>query len=127
MMRPPPRSTLTDPLVPYTTLFRSLRVALSRMAWRRLLPEGTGTTRRVALREPTPERRRDQRYLLFAPARRLFPDVAGGDAGGFRLRRQGRTLRHAHEEAARRGRAARQLLRVRAAGTGRSEEHTSEL
>src|SRR3546814_12269719 len=88
------------------------------MAWRRLLPEGTGTTRRVALREPTPERRRDQRYLLFAPARRLFPDVAGGDAGGFRLPRPGRTLRHAPEEAARRGRSARQLLRLRAAGTG---------
>src|SRR3546814_7984579 len=35
MLRPPPRSTRTDTLFPYTTLFRSSRRQAGRRSWRR--------------------------------------------------------------------------------------------
>src|SRR3546814_18101240 len=47
MIRRPPRSTRTDTLFPYTTLFRSLHHACARL---RLHPARTGTERRGARR-----------------------------------------------------------------------------
>src|SRR3546814_8656378 len=41
MRRRPPRSTRTDTLFPYTTLFRSARAEIRQFRWRRLLCEGT--------------------------------------------------------------------------------------
>src|SRR3546814_15750805 len=50
MIRPPPRSTRTDPLFPYTTLFRSRR--------RRALPRGPGRHAGVSGGAGTTMRRR---------------------------------------------------------------------
>src|SRR3546814_7936330 len=47
MIRRPPRSTRTDTLFPYTTLFRSVREhpAQGREEWRPSAPEGRGRSR----------------------------------------------------------------------------------
>src|SRR3546814_6626857 len=42
MLRPPPRSTLTDTLLPYTTLFRSFIIFVGRMAFAVLVPSHGG-------------------------------------------------------------------------------------
>src|SRR3546814_12944570 len=46
MLRRPPRSTLTDPLFPYTTLFRSLRSCLYEYGY--VVPQGIHQIRRIA-------------------------------------------------------------------------------
>src|SRR3546814_13245614 len=46
MLRRPPRSTLTDPLFPYTTLFRSLRACLYEYGY--VVPQGIHQIRRIA-------------------------------------------------------------------------------
>src|SRR3546814_1697302 len=97
MIRRPPRSTRTDTLFPYTTLFRSSR--------RRRTPGGA-----------VHRGRRLSRHVL-----RRIHRAGGdrGDAGGAVLARRHRIpLGHARPGA--RGRAALCTL-------GRSEEHTSEL
>src|SRR3546814_10538853 len=139
MIRRPPRSTRTDTLVPYTTLFRSLperssvrcydrglireeRDARQQAGWR----SGAGRSRigvRDRLRGPgTPVLER----LGRCPAQRLAGRRTGGHAalaGGAGLvesRRAG--------EPCRRQRHVRTLQRAGGAGgRARSEEHTSEL
>src|SRR3546814_2025111 len=61
MIRRPPRSTRTDTLFPYTTLFRSpraLRVRPRRRVLRPLPPRSCGCRGRSAERRPRPDRRR---------------------------------------------------------------------
>src|SRR3546814_14177721 len=69
MIRRPPRSTRTDTLFPYTTLFRSLRVARS-------LASHRGTLRRGG-------------KLQISRTRRETPDMVRGEAT-FRPRDRGR-------------------------------------
>src|SRR3546814_5568361 len=57
MIRRPPRSTRTDTLFPYTTLFRSLQDLSGHVLQRRRLPP----RRRRLLLDYWPRRRRDQR------------------------------------------------------------------
>src|SRR3546814_13909535 len=90
MIRRPPRSTRTDTLFPYTTLFRSRRTA------ERLHRRGETDRRRADRRDPRPADRPQPRWLCRRAARR------GGEGSLF-------------------------LLRHRAVGHARSEEHTSEL
>src|SRR3546814_12061409 len=108
MTRPPPRSTLTDTLFPYTTLFRSIFVTwnekpiLSSLSSRRALTQPFERTLRSDLRI-SPRLRMSMDRLLSVG--RLF----GGDGEivGHRLAQSG----FENVEAARE----------------RSEEHTSEL
>src|SRR3546814_7252853 len=126
MLRRPPRSTRTDTLFPYTTLFRS--------------PPGhplcDGQSARllllVSLRRHTADHRRDGDPIpgvvgIDAHPRQLDPLV-------FLFRRLGRALCRARLcERDARGRAARQRLPARGAECAasrtplRSEEHTYEL
>src|SRR3546814_2130941 len=79
MIRPPPRSTRTDTLFPYTTLFRSLPARHSRRA------RASGRTRqrhRPPLRTAGHARRRD------GPTR-LLPVAAAPAALAERARRRG--------------------------------------
>src|SRR3546814_9287643 len=105
MIRPPPRSTRTDTLFPYTTLFRSA-------GRRRHRTQDPG--RRSGRGDPQPGRGR-----LPAHRRRLrrAVDVRHAGAGGDRARQHAPGF--GHPGAADRERAA--ALRPR------SEEHTSEL
>src|SRR3546814_1498650 len=105
MIRRPPRSTRTDTLFPYTTLFRSARALLDHrdtpVRWRPLRPSRAEGLAGAGHRRPQgqEDRRRDGlRRLQYAP--RLH--------GAARLERVGLQDRE-HE------------------GSGRSEEHTSEL
>src|SRR3546814_19184080 len=55
MRRRPPRSTRTDTLFPYTTLFRSLRLrAIGQLRWSAPLPLLTGTPTDSGRRPPLP-------------------------------------------------------------------------
>src|SRR3546814_4935779 len=98
MIRRPPRSTRTDTLFPYTTLFRSLRTAERRNASAAALGsanpyQGRGSARRLHARSSFPHGvGRDIRADLFPS----LPERAGG-------------------------------LRVHRGAGVRSEEHTSEL
>src|SRR3546814_10440069 len=58
MILPPPRSTRTDTLFPYTTLFRS-----------------KGHERGIAISEGDPEILDDRRYHRFVGVRDIFPDI----------------------------------------------------
>src|SRR3546814_1685144 len=53
MMRRPPRSTRTDTLFPYTTLFRSIGNAQCRCRWARGRLRFFATTRRGTRRQPS--------------------------------------------------------------------------
>src|SRR3546814_1432150 len=106
MIRRPPRSTRTDTLFPYTTLFRSQRGSARRPSGRGSL----GPDARAIPEEPG-------RALHAAPARR-----AGGHREGRCISRFGRCLLHHGPIAAGRRRPAGSC-----APDGRSEEHTSEL
>src|SRR3546814_13908811 len=65
MIRRPPRSTRTDTLFPYTTLFRSLYGALPWARRRAQLPVDDGERSRSRRRENLPGRgARQSRYLL---------------------------------------------------------------
>src|SRR3546814_3371962 len=119
MIRRPPRSTLTDTLLPYTTLFRSQydRPAVQRpdqgaavVAPGRRLRRRRGARRVLAVAEPE---RRDRRK-----------DRAAGD----RARQRAAQDREAdHPQEGHPGpRPARQACRLHQPGP-RSEEHTSEL
>src|SRR3546814_14600742 len=90
MIRRPPRSTLTDTLLPYTTLFRSPAGAAPRADWRRPQPRlrerpsrlgrPAAPPRRPADRDPGPDRpaRPDGPGDPPRPARRLrSPEIRG--------------------------------------------------
>src|SRR3546814_3146274 len=112
MIRRPPRSTRTDTLFPYTTLFRSHRRHVDRIAIEQRILDHAAFRDAVAapvLRQPGLERL----VARIGPGR----EGAGGDKGreaaplfeqqrGIGLRHRPRDARHA---------------------AGRSEEHTSEL
>src|SRR3546814_2229132 len=119
MIRPPPRSTRTDTLFPYTTLFRSLPARHSRRA------RASGRTRqrhRPPLRTAGHARRRD------GPTR-LLPVAAAPAALAERARRRG----HARNIGADAMSALVPMgvdpdaARVAPRTWIRSDEHTSEL
>src|SRR3546814_10001783 len=56
MIRRPPRSTRTDTLVPYTTLFRSRRAAKTGLGARPVCRRPDSRTRRADLRPGCPDR-----------------------------------------------------------------------
>src|SRR3546814_5371817 len=100
MIRPPPRSTRTDTLFPYTTLFRS--------GMRGVLVFGTDDDRGIAA-----ERRRA----------RLAASLGFGGVEGFGVAGD----QCLHHGGPRRVRLEEHLARFLAAPGARSEEHTSEL
>src|SRR3546814_9789141 len=142
MILHPPRSTRTDPLFPYTTLFRS-SPAQPAHAW----PHGR--------RQASPHRTRDARHLCTdrAASRYLFhPDRAGrsgvrqsvseplfghGEVGEGAAWRHAQTDPRSRTDAGdrvarggywrQRGRAREEYLRRLPEDAARSEEHTSEL
>src|SRR3546814_3731652 len=144
MIRRPPRSTRTDTLLPYTTLFRS-RIPVDhpspqpardrrpdpvRRPQRQFFPEidleaisgavRIGIARRLARREPA---RVDERLRLEAPIL-LVGEGAGSDLRPPEIEtRAALFARVAHQ------REIHQFVGAQAAGIGgaRSEEHTSEL
>src|SRR3546814_16357716 len=98
MIRRPPRSTRTDTLVPYSTLFRSVARHPAHVVPRRLI-------RRTALRHIDVEHGeiRTELFQQLAAARRLRGEVKHGHSG-----------RH-------------EAHKPRLYSQNRSEEHTSEL
>src|SRR3546814_9257391 len=66
MIRPPPRSTRTDTLFPYTTLFRSIVPS----------PPGAGKTRLVALLAAALAHRADMRVGVAAQTREQAVEIA---------------------------------------------------
>src|SRR3546814_7315932 len=126
MIRPPPRSTRTDTLFPYTTLFRSRGVLLHVQPGRAVRLGAAGAPGRVrggGIRRTGAAHARDvfagaevHRWLL---AGEVLQGRAGGDADG---------LLHGLEQRDPAHRAARGRYRAWPAQAGvRSEEHTSEL
>src|SRR3546814_1882250 len=120
MIRRPPRSTRTDPLLPYTTRFRSAIGALH--LDRRTEGDNAADNRTPGRSGPPPNRSRSARWSPHAgPAERgdLSPDVRSG-RGNPRDPRE---------------RAKRNLGRPKSGGgplasaeqQNRSEKHTSEL
>src|SRR3546814_9682095 len=110
MLRRPPRSTRTDTLFPYTTLFRSKTDRVDRIA-----------RRNGAAVELVADEAVGQRHAPQPQAQREHPDRPGGQPAfpeqPFRLRLVGDL---AHRRAA--------LQKIgRETGKRRSEEHTSEL
>src|SRR3546814_8240792 len=96
MIRRPPRSTRTDTLFPYTTLFRSRHSTGDGMARRRLLGGAVGSKRERQLREYRDRRRGDaRRDELLPPVQRQADGNrgAGGTRGG---RNRGRQIGRAH-------------------------------
>src|SRR3546814_6917218 len=108
MIRRPPRSTRTDTLFPYTTLFRSHRSLLADGAICRRRGRGAGIAP-AALPPCRRSRRLGRQFPRADPAQRRLP----GDRGRRSVRRSARSPALSH------GRW-RGLL-------ARSEEHTSEL
>src|SRR3546814_2470809 len=127
MLRRPPRSTRTDTLFPYTTLFRSLdrhQRGLQRANRRALRGHRARQVRDRAVERGQRGRRR---RADLDPKRRLLARI-GGDLGGG----DGAVVRHAAiarwqaadlDLATRRRPRAPRLLTV----NNRTEEHTSEL
>src|SRR3546814_3870551 len=100
MIRRPPRSTRTDTLFPYTTLFRSSRNGVSKdLAQRWALRDGSSASSAPPQGERRGIRRVMQQPMPFQPTRRAFIGAA----------------------------LALGLLGTAMAATNRSEEHTSEL
>src|SRR3546814_2883286 len=113
MIRRPPRSTRTDTLFPYTTLFRSAAAQARRMDERLLSrPAGIGAA------YGAPRRRLRRRA---APDRRISCDRRAARADDATADRRARK----HRDAA--GAGARTRRTRRGQRGGRSEEHTSEL
>src|SRR3546814_3898032 len=109
MMRRPPRSTRTDTLFPYTTLFRSIGNAQCRCRWARGRLRFFATTRRGTRRQPSGDLRMPGRVSRF----------------GTEARREGF---HDHETEERTADQGIWRCSVVCPGGGvRSEEHTSEL
>src|SRR3546814_7456642 len=119
MLRRPPRSTRTDTLFPYTTLFRSMRAAALRVDLRTLGQRQrhfAAMAHRVAL--PA------QRHLRQADARARRGNAA---ATAYRLRHQAKSAVAGRADA-QHGVVDHDLVRVAVVGAAhRSEEHTSEL
>src|SRR3546814_7110331 len=117
MIRRPPRSTRTDTLFPYTTLFRSLPRDLAVLdpgpagAGRRARPARSVAGRRAALRPRCQTHGRERRLVVPASRQRV-------------VRRQAAAV---HVVASGCLRAGRQLARRLPAAVARSEEHTSDL
>src|SRR3546814_3032918 len=107
MIRRPPRSTRTDTLFPYTTLFRSVRAQLRRTCGG---DADAGARRAAALVERGDRRRRGE------------GGGAGRGAGG-----DGRLCPPHHRRAARRRVPATERGVTAMTTDARSEEHTSEL
>src|SRR3546814_5819495 len=107
MIRRPPRSTRTDTLFPYTTLFRSVRI-FDRIEGLRLVPYRFIGAKPLAFPALTPhvQTYADRHFCHFLCWNRQFRDAP-------RLHGKRRPAGAADGEAARR--------------QGRSEEHTSEL
>src|SRR3546814_2127297 len=133
MIRRPPRSTLTDTLVPYTPLFRSVR-----------RPREGGPAERPSRDRGRPHpsadraQLRDARRPRFDQPPRAADDAGGDDARSRRLAQQADRRALAPEAFGTRARLARhRRLRVRRARLvqgrlgveldQRTEEHTSEL
>src|SRR3546814_20159001 len=80
MIRRPPRSTRTDTLFPYTTLFRS-QACRTRRQRRGGLHPARRDRRAGAVIEPGPERARQRPVLTFCPYAirngRIYPLLAG--------------------------------------------------
>src|SRR3546814_9658619 len=111
MIRRPPRSTRTDTLFPYTTLFRAIQVDFER--------EG----KLLRARQPAP-------VGVDAQAQGVFEQTSAGDRAGVDQRAFA-GAQHAGQQPAARGpgggdRASR-LFRQKHVDESRSEEHTSEL
>src|SRR3546814_13605286 len=117
MIRRPPRSTRTDTLFPYTTLFRSVEDQVA--ALRAPLLEDLGQVATIEVR--TPERVDDQRLeavALAAPRLALL-----GEPSAQVLQRRHLTI----VEGEVRCRLGNRVMPVRRLRMPRSEEHTSEL
>src|SRR3546814_5740356 len=122
MIRRPPRYTRTDPLSPYTTLFRSQQILLSQ--------------RRGAL-DPQFFGHFDQfgGSLLLqvfemhgeSPVRACDESASVDGKATMRERRAGNGRSTAHRIFGELSAGLRQVKRAHAAQNGRSEEHTSEL
>src|SRR3546814_5866764 len=112
MMRQPPRSTLTDTLFPYTTLFRSVRPS-----------PAAGETTRVLFTDPSLGE--SERLAVFVDpvlAQPVGELAVYGSSGSLPLRTWISQL-HRHLHLGEPGRLYSEL----AASWMRSEEHTSEL
>src|SRR3546814_3769243 len=103
MIQRPPRSTRTDPLFPYTTLFRSDRNLPSNSPWRQC-PPSVGSPRATPVnRRAVPQRRRaDRKDRVQSLACRTSHAIAFGNCKGI-------------------------LIMGEFLSVERSEEHTSEL
>src|SRR3546814_495156 len=106
MIRRPPRSTRTDTLFPYTTLFRSRMSAQRQQVASRLRAEGdeqSQTIRSEADRERTvilAEAERDAQKLRGegdAQATRIYGEAANRDAGFYAFQRSLEAYRAAFE------------------------------
>src|SRR3546814_1928044 len=113
MIRRPPRSTRTDTLVPYTTLFRSF-LCLGRAFRGREEP-----ARHLHLSAVEPRRRFQDVGAVARRAARTRTRPRGGVAG--------KSIRLSESSRWRLLRTVLSLAGFAAAGDGRSEEHTSEL
>src|SRR3546814_8019310 len=130
MIRRPPRSTRTDTLFPYTTLFRSDHPGVERRLPRRAVgPFGDADEARRSVGPRLAVEARAERAVFFADqlgaaapggaelillARMHAPPI-GGDECRFSL------------HPARAGNCRRAIPRCRRRGNSRSEEHTSAL
>src|SRR3546814_2554331 len=106
MIRRPPKSTRTDTLFPYTTLFRSDAVAARRF---RVAAPDSGQPflalhATLAVRRPRDARRRDQAGQGADPA--LVDVEAGSDAAAFVLVSRRQMARGARSRAGHRGNGA---------------------
>src|SRR3546814_7684054 len=113
MIRRPPRSTRTDTLFPYTTLFRSAVAALAKEPVVTLSDARTTTVVNARI-TPTPAFQRNpdlilDQSLIVGRLQKRSPALHGVDATGHGLARFGDTI------------AANPFM------LGRSEEHTTEL
>src|SRR3546814_10042937 len=119
MIRLPPRSTRTDTLFPYTTLFRSPRQAPDGEDPARILPQRAveGDPARAGQRGRG-RRRRDRRTdRKDRQAQALKGSARQGD----------RRIEEIEDDGADVGRGHRRAQLYRRAAGARSEEHTSEL
>lgn len=96
---------------------RHLGVELSALAERFLSKRADSTTRARVSRRPD-EHGGNQRIVLFVAAAFELSTVARNNSARFRVRREGRPVHHAQQEAAGRPDCAGEFLLLRAVGTG---------